>query len=77
MWFYALSFVASLVLSYAMAPKPQSQPKLLPGEFKIPTADEGREIPVLFGIRDIDSPNIVWYGDFAAEAIKKKGGKKG
>lgn len=75
-WPYIIAFVVSLVVSYAMMPKPQSQPPAGLGDIKAPTAEEGREIPVLFGTRQIDSPNVTWYGDFMAVAIKKKGGKK-
>lgn len=71
MWVYVLVFIASLVLTYAMMPKPQSQPPAALNEIKVPTAEEGREIPVLFGARDIESPNIVWYGDFKTETVKK------
>lgn len=76
MWWYLAVFVVSLVLSYALMPKPQSQPPAGLGEVKAPTAEEGREIPVLFGTRDLKGPNVVWYGHFRAVAIKKKGGKK-
>lgn len=76
MWWYLAVFVVSLVLSYALTPKPQSQPPAGLGEIKAPTAEEGREIPVLFGTRDLKGPNVVWYGHFRAVAIKKKGGKK-
>lgn len=75
-WVYAVVFIVALVVSYAMMPKPESQPPAGLGDIKAPTAEEGREIPVLFGTRDIDSANVVWYGDFKAKAIKKKGGKK-
>lgn len=75
-WIYAIVFIVALVVSYSMMPKPQSQPPAGLGDVKAPTADEGREIPVLFGTRDIEGPNIVWYGDFSAVAVKKKGGKK-
>ena len=75
-WSYVIYFVISLVISYAMMPKPQSQPPAGLGDIKAPTAEEGREIPVLFGTRDITGPNVVWYGDLRTEAIKKKGGKK-
>lgn len=75
-WLYALAFVVSLVVTYSMMPKPQTQPPRGLGDVKVPTAEEGREIPVLFGTRDIDGPNIVWYGDFRVLAVKKKGGKK-
>lgn len=75
-WIYAIVFIAALVIGYAMMPKPQSQPPAGLGDIKAPTAEEGREIPVLFGTRDIESPNVVWYGHFRSVAIKKKGGKK-
>lgn len=75
-WVYAIMFIAALVLSYALMPKPQTQPPAGLGDIKAPTAEEGREIPVLFGTRDIESPNVVWYGHLRTVAIKKKGGKK-
>lgn len=75
-WIAAIIFVVALVVAVAMMPKPQSQPPAGLGDIKAPTAEEGREIPVLFGTRDIEGPNVVWYGDFEAVAIKKKGGKK-
>lgn len=74
-WFVAL-FVVSFVVAYATAPKPQSQKPAGLGDLQVPTAEEGREVPVLFGTRDIKAPNIVWYGDLRTVAIKSKGGKK-
>lgn len=76
MWWYIAVFIVALVVSYAMAPKPQSQPPAGLGDVKAPTAEEGREIPVLFGTRDLEGPNVVWYGHLKTVAIKKKGGKK-
>ena len=76
MWGYLAVFVVTLIISYALAPKPQSQPPPGLGDIKAPTAEEGREIPVLFGTREIKGPNIVWYGHLRVVAIKKKGGKK-
>jgi hypothetical protein len=75
MWWYVAAFVVALVVSYALAPKPKvSIPAI--GEIKAPTAEEGREIPVLFGTREIKGPNVVWYGDKKVVPIRKKGGKK-
>lgn len=76
MWAYIAVFIVALVVSYAMMPKPQSQPPAGLGDINVPTAEEGREIPVLFGTRDLYGPNVVWYGDLRTEAIRKKGGKK-
>lgn len=75
-WIAAVIFVVALVVAVAMMPKPQSQPPAGLGDIKAPTAEEGREIPVLFGTRDIEGPNVVWYGHLRTVAIKKKGGKK-
>lgn len=75
-WVYYVVYAVLLVVAYTTAPKPKSQPPAGLGEFKAPTAEEGREIPVLFGTRDIDSPNVVHYGDLRVIPIRKKGGKK-
>lgn len=76
MWWYIAVFIVALVVSYSMMPKPQSQPPAGLGDINVPTAEEGREIPVLFGTRVLYGPNVVWYGDLRTEAIRKKGGKK-
>jgi len=34
----------------------------------------GRDIPVLFGTKEISGPNVVWHGHFRKKAIKKKSG---
>lgn len=75
-WFLAV-FIVALVVGYAMAPKPQSLPPAGLGDVKAPTAEEGREIPVLFGTRDLEGPNVVWYGHLRTVAVKSDGGKKG
>lgn len=74
-WFIAL-FVAALVVSYATMPKPQTQKPAGLSEIDAPIAEEGAEIPVLFGTRELTGPNCVWYGDLKTVAIKSKGGKK-
>lgn len=45
-------------------------------DFTIPTAEEGRSIPVLFGTRMISGANVTWYGDLGKRAIVKESGKK-
>lgn len=76
MWFLVALFVGSLLLSFALAPKPQTQKPAGLSEITAPVAEEGIEIPVLFGTRDISGPNVVWYGHLKTVAIKSKGGKK-
>lgn len=75
-WVYAIIWVVALVAAFAMQPKPQTQPPAGLGDIKAPTAEEGREIPVLFGTRNLAGPNIVWYGHLRTVAVRKKGGKK-
>ncbi len=76
MWWFAVVFVAALVIGLAMSPKAQTAPPPGISEVKAPTAEEGREIPVLFGTRDIEGPNVVMFGDVKVVAIREKGGKK-
>lgn len=70
MWIQIGLWVASLVISYALRPKPQSVPPAGFGDITAPTAEEGREIPVLFGTRNITGPNIVWYGHLKTRRVK-------
>jgi hypothetical protein len=76
MWWHVVLFVVSLVVSYAMIPKPETQPPAGLGDIQVPTAEEGREIPVLFGTRFVNSPNVVYYGNLSSVAVKASGGKK-
>lgn len=76
MWFLAILFVGAIGVGLLMAPKPQSQKPAGLGDITAPVAEEGLEIPVLFGTRDLNGPNVVWYGDLKTVAIKSKGGKK-
>jgi len=75
MWQYVVVWVVAMVVSRALAPKPQTP---APGDIgsNIPLADAGREIPVLFGTRIIGQPNVVWWGDVKTTPIYSEGGKK-
>ena len=72
MWGYVVALVISLIVSYALTPKPQNAKPSGLKDLQLPTADEGGEIPVLFGTRDM-APNILWYGDLVTEAIRRDG----
>lgn len=76
MWWFLIVFVVAFAISYASGPKIQSAKPAGFSDLKVPTAEEGREIPVLFGTRDLLAPNVVWYGNLETRAVKKKGGKK-
>lgn len=75
-WGYIAFFAIALVVGIALAPKPQVQPPAGLNEIQVPTAEDGREIPVLFGTRLVSGPNVIWYGDFGSDPIKKKSGGK-
>ena len=73
---YLAIILASVLISQALAPKPKPPKPASLSEFDAPTAEEGREIPVVFGTSWIKSPNVVWYGDLRTSPIRKSGGKK-
>lgn len=76
-WVQVAIWVASLVISYALRPKPPGPtPPATLSEINVPTAEEGGEIPVVFGSPLIKSANVVYYGNLRVVAIRKKGGKK-
>ncbi len=72
---YVIFAIVVAVLAFALQPKPpESTPSSL-REGDIPTAEEGKAIPKVFGKRIIQSPNIVWYGDLGYNKVKKSGSK--
>lgn len=75
-WEFIIYAVVFSLLSYALAPKPGGQQKPTAKDAEVPIAEEGVEIPVLFGTRDLGGANVVWYGDVKTIPIKSKGGKK-
>jgi hypothetical protein len=62
--------IASFFLNLVLAPKPQNAKPASLADFNIPVAEEGVEIPVVFGTVNIRNPNCVWYGDLGIQAIK-------
>ena len=75
-WLSAILFVVGLVLSFSLQPKPEVRPPAGLDEVQAPTAEVGREIPVLFGRRILEGPNVVWFGDLRTTPVQKRGGKK-
>jgi hypothetical protein len=74
MWETIAIWLVTAVLAYALRPKPVYKvptPATI-DDFEAPTAEEGREIPVLFGSREVTGPNVVWYGDLGVEPITEK-----
>lgn len=40
-------------------------------DIDVPTAKEGKSVPVLFGTRRMKGANVVWYGHIKTTEIKK------
>lgn len=72
---YLVYLIIVVVLAYALQPKAQNKKPPTLDELDIPTAEEGKPIPVVFGTWIVKSPNIVWYGDLGYTKIKSSGGK--
>lgn len=71
-WVQIAMLVVSMVVSYVRRPKPRAAVPAGLGDVTVPTAEDGREAPVLFGTKITKAPNVVYYGAFAVEAIRKK-----
>ena len=70
-WVAFALFALSTTFSYLTRPKQEKlRPKTL-GDFQFPTAIEDRKQPVVWGTVKLAGPNVVWYGDFRAEKIRK------
>ena len=61
---WAISFVVGAILRAAVRP-----PQAKPGEIEAPQAEEGSQIPAIFGTVKI-AANTLWFGDVLEEPIK-------
>lgn len=78
-FWWLVAWVAVAVLGSFLRSSPKGASTAAPAtesDIDVPTATEGRPIPVLFGTRLIENPNVVWWGDLRTVAIKSKGGGK-
>ena len=70
-WFFLIINIATFLLTELLRPKPNiedAKPAGL-GDFQVPTATEGRVVPLIWGRVKMAGPNVVWYGDLIAEPI--------
>ena len=75
-WVQLILLVVSVIVSYALRPKPAVPKPAALEDFDIPVAEQGRPVPVVFGAILLTGPNVLWYGDLRTTPIKVKGGKK-
>jgi hypothetical protein len=67
----AAIMVAIFIASQLLMPKPDVEDARPAGEgdFKFPTADEDRPVPIMWGTCMLAGPNVAWSGDFKQKAI--------
>src|SRR5579864_7820458 len=65
MLFIATTVVSALLTPHAQGPQPSAL-----GDFSIPTAQEGRAIPIVYGTVKIAGGNTIWWGDLKVTPIK-------
>lgn len=73
-WTALLLWTISTVLLELVRPKPNlenARPAGL-GDFKFPTATEGRVVPLIWGMVKIDGPNVVWFGGLRVSNITEE-----
>lgn len=70
-WVQLIYFVVSLIITIVLSPKPPTPKPATIDDFKVPTAEEDRFIPWLFGKARITGENCVWYGDLTSKKIRK------
>lgn len=76
-WQFIAGVILAVISTFLLRPKPPGgTPPPTLGDIRVPTAEDGRSIPVVFGCRIIRGPNVVWYGDARTTPIKVKGGGK-
>jgi hypothetical protein len=61
--------VAAMVMSIMMQPQPLPPIAASLSDFQVPTAEEGRPIPVIFGTVLLKGANVIWYGDLRKDEI--------
>lgn len=70
-WFIPLLISLALnVVSYILTPKPKGPKADAVKDLENPTAEAGRELPVVFGTMTIKSPNCLWYGNKSSRTYK-------
>ena len=74
-WIYYAVMLVAMAYTLTHQPKTPQPVALTLDDVKAPVAEIGKEIPVLFGEREIEAPNVLWYGDLRTEPVKSSSGK--
>lgn len=74
MWIFVIQLiigVALMVISILLMPKTKEPESPKPGEFSFPLVTRKNKIPVLFGVRRQQAPNVVYYGEIGTRPNMK------
>lgn len=64
--------IASLALTFLLAPKAKQPKPPEVQDLEDPTAEAGRPVPVVFGTITVKGLNLLWYGEKRQETSKVK-----
>lgn len=71
-WLIVVAAVASVAVSYLLAPKIKSPKPEAVKDLEDPTAEAGRPVPVVFGTITVKGLNLLWFGDKGKRTYKVK-----
>lgn len=74
-WVILIVMLVAAIYVYATMPSPPSKQPPALGDLGVPTAEDGREIMMIFGEGWIDDNNVLWYGDLTTTPIQTDEGK--
>ena len=74
-WEYVIYLVVTLILSYALTPKPKTPEAATLKDFDLPTPEEGTPQIVVFGDVWIDGWTVLNYGNLRTSKVYADGGK--
>jgi hypothetical protein len=75
MWWRLFWWIITTALTDILTKRPPDATPAGIGDFAVPTATEGRVVPIALGNKmKINAPNCIWYGDYVAVPIKQSQG---
>ena len=74
-WVYLIVMLVVAIAVYASMPKPKGVGPQALTDSGVPTAEDGRDMCVVFGEVWIDDNNVINYGALSTAPIKTSGGK--
>ncbi len=75
MWVQIAILAVSMVVSYALRPKPKSPKPAAISDFDMPVVEEGSEQAVFFGDCWIEGWQVLSYGRLRTTRVRTKSGK--